>query len=524
MVRGLLLLLLAVASGSLWAAVEAEVDRSRLYRDETLELTVRADPETARFPLELTSLSTLFEVVQQTQGQRLRRATNGDMQPWREWRLVLRPRLTGTLTLPGLRLGAERTEPMLIEVLDPAARSDELPAEAVRLSVRLEDRELYVGQPTRLTIDLRYQLRLQGNYQNLSFGDFNAELLDESNITDYQGNRQFRLYRLEYRLSADQPGELRLPPIRFSGQYQNGPYGELRSLQREHPAMTVQVKPIPAEYPADAAWLPADSLTLSDNLPDRLSLAAHAHQDWTVTAEVVGLPPTRLPDPLAGLGGEHWRLYRNAPEFDASSRRDLAALVFTEAGQQSLPAVRLPWWDLKQDRLAYAELPARQVEVLPEASPAFQPTPASVAERPMVVRPDRVWPWVSLALALGWLATLLVWYGRRRRALTPAAPAPPTKTVGLKAAELVDEDDPGAFRARMQRWLVQQKREPGAELTALRGSAAKVWRRLNASLYGPRSVRPPNRDERRLLLATLIKNGKVRRRRRSDPTRLYPDD
>ena len=525
MVARLLILLSIFTLGlsKAWAAVEVEIDRSRLYQDERLELTIRADPDSARYPLDLTPLAALFDIDQQTQGQRLRRSSNGTIQAWREWHLWLRPRHIGTLQVPSFRLGDERSERILIEVLDPANRGDALPADAVRLEVKLDERELYIGQPTQLTIDLWYQVRLQGDYANLSFGDFNVELLDENNITEYRDGRQIRRYRLSYRLTADHPGQLQIPPIRLVGQYQAGPYGERRSVERTHPAIDIAVKPIPAEYPDDAAWLPAKQLSLSDNLPDQLQLAAHAHQEWTVITDVEGLPPTRLPDPLAGLGGDAWRLYRNAPEFDERQRRDLAALVFTEPGRQRLPAVRLPWWDLQRDQLAYAELPARTIEVLPEASQALQPTPLPDAASLETRLPSRaVWPWISLALALGWLFTaVLMWLRRRRKKPAPVPQPAPAKA--LRSKDLLAETDPLRFRQAVLDWLVEAGVDPYQTLAQLTGSAAAVWGRLNASLYGPQSVPAPSRAERKVLLTALVKRQRRAPKVGSDATQLYPD-
>lgn len=522
-----LLLVLSLCLGRVGAAVEAEVDRSRLYQDERLELTIRADPDSARYPLDLTPLSTLFNIDQQSQGQRLRRSSSGAMQAWREWHLWLRPRHIGTLAVPAFRLGNQRSEPILIEVLDPAQRGDDLPADAVSLEVQLADRELYIGQPTQLTIDLWYRLRLTGDYVNLSFADFNAELLDETNVIEYRNGRQVKRYRLVYRLTADHPGQLQLPPIRFVGQYLSGPYGERRQVERIQPAVSIAVKPIPQNYPDDAAWLPARQLSLSDNLPDRLQLTAHAHQDWTVTTDVEGLPPTRLPDPLASLlthdDSDAWRLYRNAPEFNARQRRDLAALVFTEPGQQTLPAVRLPWWDLQLDRLAYAELPARTVQVMPEASEAFQPISApddTAAESGLPVA--LIWPWISLLLGLGWLASaVLVWLRRRKKARQRSTTAKPV--AARRPKQLVAEDDPGCFRRGVLDWLQQEGLAADPVLAQLPGPAAAVWGRLNAALYGSPSMPAPSRAERKLLLRALLKKQPRSRRSDAGPTQLYPD-
>ncbi|MEX2320305.1 MAG: BatD family protein, partial [Saccharospirillum sp.] len=88
------LLLVSVAAS---AAVTAEVDRTRLYQDETLTLTIRADFPAATEPLDLTALNTLFQVVGQSQSTQSRYSTALGQQRWREWRLQVRPREIGTL-------------------------------------------------------------------------------------------------------------------------------------------------------------------------------------------------------------------------------------------------------------------------------------------------------------------------------------------------------------------------------------------------------------------------------------------
>jgi len=96
-----------------------------------------------------------------------------------------------------------------------------------------------------------------------------------------------------------------------------------------------------------------------------------------VTTRVNGLPATRLPNPIADLDGDAFRLYRNEPEFEEGDplgrRRDMAALVFTEPGTYTLPAVRVPWWNLRTDQLAWAEIPARTVTVSAGSVPRCMP-------------------------------------------------------------------------------------------------------------------------------------------------------
>jgi hypothetical protein len=97
--------------------------------------------------------------------------------------------------------------------------------------------------------------------------------------------------------------------------------------------------------------------------------------------------------------------------------------------------VTVAWWDTTHNAARAAVLPARAVDVLPAgdaagvgATPApvatpILPGPANVAARATHAPDDHAnpWPWISLAFALLWLATLLAWWRKRRS--TPPAPA-----------------------------------------------------------------------------------------------------
>lgn len=538
--RPLLILALLVLASFGRADVTASVDRTTLYSDETLLLTIRADYPEAEEPLDLTALSTLFEIEQQTQSTQSRYSTGAGQQRWREWRLWLRPKQTGTLAIPNFKLGDEGTEPIFIQVRDAADRQDGLPEDAIILEAELSEDSPYVGQPVTLTIRLKYQVRLQGSFESLSLDAFEAEQLDESNTVVREGGQQYNQYQLIYRLTSDQAGRVSIPEIRFNGQYQSGQFNSARRVARTHPGFSLRVRPIPDSFPSDAYWLPAESVSLHDNLSSRLELTANEHLNWVVTTRVNGLPATRLPNPIAELDEEHFRLYRNEPEFEEGdplgSRRDMAALVFTEPGNYTLPAVRLPWWNLRTDRLAWAELPARTVTVTaadpsnvtpivtePAGTPVTEPEPASAS--------PGLWPWISLSLGVGWAATVLVWVASLRRPATARNSSEDTPRVAPRRTGLAElknlarEGRPSAFYTALAAILYRHHRISLDRLSPrLDNGAQRCLRQLEASLYGGVDTDAPDAESLVRLVAAVERALKPDRDTSSpDPTRLYPD-
>jgi hypothetical protein len=514
----LVLSMLLLISVSIQASVTAIVDRSRLYQDETLTLTIRADFPAASEALDLTALDTLFNVVSQSQTTQSLYSTAQGQQRWREWQLRIRPREIGTLAIPNFRLGGEQSSPIMITVMDPADRQEGLPQSAVILSVTFADDRLYVGQSTTLTINLDYQVRLQGNFDQLDLSAFTAEKLEEITSQTQHSGQAYRRYQLVYRLTPEQAGTLAIPEIRFVGQYENTTYGQQMRLHRIHPGVDVEVRPIPASYPDDAVWLPAESITLSDNLNSQVRAGVNEHIDWQVTTTILGQPATQLPDPLASLNESDFRLYRNSPEFnDAGSqaqRTDVAALVFADAGDYTLPAVRVPWWDTNADSLRYAELPARKIRVdgisneamdiltnpslltegdSPAGGSAESNSPTTVA----VPGTSAIWPWISASLGIGWLATLVVFwasnrYLKRRLQEAPSQPAQVSKPALAALDEMAlaaRTGDLAGYHQALLRWL-----RTGANMT-LNGLRARladtdraVLARMEGSLFASHST------------------------------------
>lgn len=508
------------------AAVTAEVDRTRLYQDEILTLTIRADFPAASEPLDLTALNTLFQVVGQSQSTQSRYSTAQGQERWREWRLQIQPREIGTLAIPNFSLGGEQSSPIMITVMDPADRQEGLPEEAVILSVSIEDDELYIGQSTTLTINLDYQVRLQGNFNQLDLSAFKAEKLNEDNTQTRHAGQPYRRYQLVYRLTPERDGTLSIPEIRFVGQYESSNYGQTMRMHRIHPGIDVEVRPIPASYPADAVWLPAESVTLSDNLGRTVQAEVNEHLDWQITTRIEGQPATQLPDPLAMLSDDDFRVYRNSPEFsDAGGqqqRTDLAALVFSEPGEYRLPAVQVPWWDVNSGSLRYAQLPARTVRVEGISNEAMDiladpsrlnsgessnQTDATLSDANTNTRSDAAgfWPWVSASLGIGWLATLLVFWASNRylkRRLRDTVSQPVTTTV-RPAAKALDEmalaarnGDAAGCHSALLRWL---RSRPGLTLSDLKARLEDPERtalvQLEARLFGNRQgVVTPDTD------------------------------
>jgi hypothetical protein len=116
------------------------------------------------------------------------------------------------------------------------------------------------------------------------------------------------------------------------------------------------------------------------------------------------------------------------------SREQKIAVIPTAAGSYTLPEIAIPWWNVEAHRQEVARIPSRTINVHPAAeggivsqqnlepvpvNPGDQAAPASTG-----TETNRFWIWLSLFLALGWMASILAWWIVHRRS-TRLEPTPP---------------------------------------------------------------------------------------------------
>ncbi|MEC8823424.1 MAG: protein BatD, partial [Pseudomonadota bacterium] len=145
------------------------------------------------------------------------------------------------------------------------------------------------------------------------------------------------------------------------------------------------------------------------------------------------LPPIaqELPDAIRSYPEQPLRNTETTPEGLRATLQQVTALVPVQAGETTLPAVRIPWWNTETDQLEEAVLPERRFRITGDhatAAPPAQTTGDSTAPTDSPVTPDTApgsetsgntfWLWGTVLFAALWLLTLALWWRARQ---TPAS-------------------------------------------------------------------------------------------------------
>ena len=450
------------------AAFTASVDRTAIASHESLELTLRTDESTSASP-DLTPLAQDFDVLG-TRQQQTTRIINGRSTYARDWVITLVPKQQGNLTIPAIALGDQQSQPISITVSnDP---TDTATTGPLLMRAEVSSESVYVQQELLLSVQILFSIPLydDNRLSALDISDALVQQLGETRKFDtvidgvrYQG------FELKYAIHPQTAGELTIPSLTFSGvaadtrdPFISGIFSSSgKPVQTRSPEIQVTVKPRPDNYPANDPWLPARQLTIEEHWSqplNNLKVGDAITRTITVTADGLSaaqLPPILMPQPQ---GVNSYPDKSNTQDRETlkgiqGQRTDSIAMIPTQPGKITLPAIDYPWFDTDSGEVRIATIAALEIDVVPAPQTATLSAPAPVAAPaqcpPAVECPtlniDRpLWqtatPWQGLSalFALLWLVTLGLWRAKAKaepKHDQEPAPSLPSESVAFSRLE-----------------------------------------------------------------------------------------
>ncbi|MBC9251321.1 protein BatD [Pseudomonas alcaligenes] len=486
------------------ASLSATVDRARLSEGESLDLILESDDATLFGKPDLAPLDQQFEVLSTRQENNLSTVA-GKVQSSTRWIITLLPRQTGFVVIPPLKLGDASSQSITLQVLKGGSADANGTLAPIFIDASLDQDAVYVQAQVVLTLRIFHSVSLfdDSSLTQLSIPDARVEQLGEPRVYEKTINDvRHGVIEVRYAIFPQKSGELTIPsqvfsatPVERGATDDYNPFGPRpgRLTRVKSPQIPLTVKPKPADYPADAPWLPARALSLSEAWspePDKASVGDSLTRN--IMLRVEGLSSAQLP-PLPASQAQGLRRYPDQPQLHnesgerglIGSREEHEALVPSQSGRIELPELQVVWWNTREDRLEHSSLPARTLEVasnpvLDAEAPVDSPVAAHAGDAPLL------WPW-QLATALLALTTLLGfglwWRARRQPAILPSAqtgPSPRTLLDDLKRA--CQANDSQATRQALDAWARQQP-ETLADMAARFVPLSDALDGLNGALY-----------------------------------------
>lgn len=488
------------------ASFTASVDRMQLNAGESVQLILESDDTTQFLTPDLSPLKPFFELLSSRQVNRLSTATGAE-RPVTQWLLTLLPKQTGFVIIPPLSLGDLQSTPINLYIKDVTEQNiGQL--EPVYIDTQLDRDWVYIQAQVILTLRIYHAIPLfsDGNLTPLLLDNARVEQLDKPRTFERHINGvRHGVIEVSYAIFPQQSGLINIPPQTFSATLaghdphsltpftaQPGQRIEVKSAR-----IPLQVKDIPNDYPTDAVWLPAQDISLTQSWTPSLDTPINIGTAVTrlLKLQAQGLPSSLLPD-ITPPASPDYKAYLDQPVFShqdtelglTSRREQRQAFVFQTPGQQSLAAIKLPWWNTITDQLEYAELAEQKLHIqtamFNQVSPALMPSHSQPAAPVALIQQLIFWQTLSALLALLSLAGFILWWRARHQpaviAASSSGPTPRSLQDDLKRACL--SNDANNTRLALDAWA-RQYPETLADMAARDSTLSAALDALNSALY-----------------------------------------
>ncbi|WP_158220736.1 BatD family protein [Paraferrimonas haliotis] len=425
----LLAILVWLSLPKAYAAILVSVDSNPAQANQPIVLTVEVDQDMPADAFNSDFLSSQF-IVGRTSVRRSTQIINFESKRTTTWQTIIVAPKPGEFNIAPVTIGNQTSKPFTLTIVEPNA--EQLTNQPVKINNALTHSRGYVGQVLTYQIELLVGDELQrGAIQppkadGLSF----QQIGDDQDKTEIRQGKRYRVINRNYAVTLDKPGTYELSGAVFNGDIvvnKRNPntlfsFNESQPVRAQAQPLTLTVQQQPADF--NGQWLVADLVTIHQNdeqWPQQVEVGQPINLQWQITA--VNSDVNKIPVPKLQLN-ESVKVYPEKPQRKSAVRNQQViaqvtltqAIIPTQAGELTIPAIRLPWYNPRTQQTEYATLAAQQLTVV--ESEASRPV-ISAIDTPAPNPPaTEVWPWqVACAmLAFGWFITVLVWMSSRKQA------------------------------------------------------------------------------------------------------------
>ncbi len=444
------------------------------------------------------------------------------------WQYTLEPQKTGVLTIPALTLktaaGDLQSQPINIVVSKtPVRRNDNIRLEAI-----VSNPSPYLHQPILYTLRLYHRGELRDLEPIPPADDVIMEQL--SKLTQRRtvvNGRQMIIAQVTYILTPLRSGTLELGSGKMKGLIpDNRSLGNnFFSFNMNYRPTTISSSPITLDVQPPSTsqpWLPLLNLELQQKWESDLSKPVTAGtpliRTFTLVAKGMGgQSPPKLESFVPASAD--FRVRSPKPEIERAVLADHKtprstitqsfSLIPLNIGALQLPAVRIPWWDVQHKKLAWAELPAQTLQVIPNQNdlmPGGKETVTAATPETIVTRqsvPQMVsfnqtqYALFTVAVFALLIALWQSWYTRRKQLVpVPASDTKPSRmSDSVFKKRLASSNELAAIKGLIQEYAHLRWQTPinaslqtiAQHLTAddaQRQQLIDLFQELNAALYG----------------------------------------
>lgn len=510
------------------AQITVEVDRNPVNLTDSFQLTYTASDTPDGNP-DFEPLTQDFDILNQSHTSQSS-WINGKSSATIKWTVQLMAKQAGSLVVPSINFGKDKTEPMTIMVSQSKTNPDVNTTEDLLIKVEASPLNPYVQSQVLYTMRLYRRVNIaQARLDEPKLPDAVIQKLGEDSTynTDINGV-DYVVTERKYAIFPQKSGKVDVPPLTLTAEVVTGSVPSFNGFFNQQAtrtkkiasnALALEVRPAPATAQMPN-WLPADELQLKQEWSGntaRMKVGEPLTRTLVVVAKgaTVGL----LPELASSVTDPQLKLYPDQPTLKEmpkpegiyAMREEKIAIIPSRAGTYTLPAIEIPWFNTQTQKKEIATIPAATLTVLaaPQGStPTPVPSAAPVTALPSVPVTNQSpalptpnapltdrWLWLAVFLGLGWLSTLIYFLTKGRQAKTeqaePKTPQPPNNfTQAIKRA--CQSNNPVLAKQALLQWGLADYKVHSLGALAERCDARLRDEivQLNQILYAPVNTAP----------------------------------
>ena len=440
----LLIVLSSLTSTLLASEVSVSVDRNPVNLQESFQLTFTASDDPDGDP-DFSPLDKDFEILNQSQQQSVQ-IINWEKTKSIQWILTVMAKRAGNLVIPAINFGQDSSQfdSIIVNEVDSAQAASKT-NEDLFLQVDVSSPKLYIQEQVIYTLKLFRKVNIsQASLTEPELQDAVIERLgeDKNYNTRFQGENYVVTER-KYAIFPQKSGLVTIAPLTLTagvvipGQRQTNSFfnrQRTRSKRVVSDAITLYVQAKPAN--SGKAWLPAKQVYLQEKWADNIEqMIVGQPNTRTITLFVEGATVGVLPELYRDNMPKNLKAYPDQPILKEEAKEDgmvafreeKVALIPGQAGSYTLPAIEIPWWNTRTQKMEIARIPEQTISATVAAGSATTLEPTPPIGSPTLATTNKnekqgfgafqqintIWFWLALFFACGWLATIVYFLSRK---------------------------------------------------------------------------------------------------------------
>ncbi len=423
------------------ADIKVKIDRNPVDIQESFQIIFTANESPDDDP-DFSSLNKDFEILNQAE-QQSTQIINWKRTKSIQWVLTVMAKRTGNLIVPAIHFGKDSSRVTAVIVKEAQSQTNANSNEDLFLQASVDNDTPYIQEQVSYTLKIFSKINVvQAQLVPLELSDAVTVNLSkqEKYIEEYNGE-SYEVTEIKYLIFPQKSGSMTIAPLTLtagivlaSQRRNNSFFSQQRTRNKRFDSnsihLNVQAKPA---NQASSVWLPAEQVEIAEKWsidPQNITLGEPVTR--TVRLLVKGVTVSALPELHKQKLAKQIKGYPDQPILKETlqgnaliaTREEKIALIASEVGTYTLPAIEIPWWNTLTETQEMAVIPEKQfIVVAGELSNIVDIQPAIAVQNPdeevitekVVAQPENKL-WFALALFFGsaWLLTLLYLIATRK--------------------------------------------------------------------------------------------------------------